>query len=145
MKGIVFDLKAELGMQLQPDCTVGNAFGQAEKLGVRSGWKVHSIASGIDQPILVSSSTNIAETLQLLRSRGCTRCVISFSVPGSGLNHNSNVSETQPPLSPNMKNAMMMAGVWFFLKLIAGNTANEWLSSILAFSVCGVVAVWISG
>jgi hypothetical protein len=42
---------------------------------------------------------------------------------------------------PNdLKTSMVMAGIWFFVKLVAGPVANQWVGSVLAFSVCGIVA-----
>lgn len=140
MKNVNFDLKQELGMKIASDTTVGNVYGQAEKLSVKKGWKVFSIASGIDEPIKVSNGKHIAEVLKQFCDRGCTRCVISFVIPEEC---SRNVDADETPLSPNVKSGAVMAAIWFVLKVLAGSTANEWLSSILAFSVCGVVSVFM--
>mmetsp|Transcript_58274 Transcript_58274/g.117085 ORF Transcript_58274/g.117085 Transcript_58274/m.117085 type:complete len:220 (-) Transcript_58274:138-797(-) len=43
-------------------------------------------------------------------------------------------------MSSELQGSIMMAGGWFFLKLVAGPTAHQWVGSVLAFSVCGIVA-----
>mmetsp|Transcript_7784 Transcript_7784/g.10099 ORF Transcript_7784/g.10099 Transcript_7784/m.10099 type:complete len:320 (-) Transcript_7784:171-1130(-) len=140
-----FDLKKELGMKINSNCVVGTVFdSQAKRLGVQSGWIVSSISEGRNPPIHVSNSKEILEFIQLCRNRGHHECMISFNTLGSAqtpTNTTSNeTTSNETPLPNEMKNALFMAGAWFFLKIFVGKTANEWLSSILAFSICGVIS-----
>lgn len=134
-------------MKVQSNCSVGTVFeSQAKRLGVEPGWVVVRISgltrTGGLKAINVSNSKEVFETIKTLRNDGCSECKITFNTISHGKPAPVQYpAETVPTdLDPVKKNAAIMAGAWFFLKLVVGKTANEWLSSILAFSICGVVS-----
>jgi len=164
MPSLNFSLETQLGMVVGNDLRVKsvNPGGQAESLGVKSEWVIESV-SVAGEARKVSNNAEFKDVLKFCRELGSGHawCAINFreggptpTVPAAAPRSTPAIPARSPArsparpagtggaleLSPDLKSCAGWACAWFAVKWLVGPQANEWVASVLSFSVCTVIA-----